>query len=216
MSGAEASLVLGPISSVIAIFDATKKVYDAAADSKGLPEAFREVAGRLPIVRTILGSVEQHISDGKVDEETCKFIKPVVITCKEKTEKFDLLFQKVIPPGDASRLDRYINAAWTLGKGGRVESWMKGILEDVQLLASNHAMTAIEVESINKAIEEVSDIEPSIPDSVLQETASTNNNFSNEPMTNNNVSGNQFNMTNNSTGEQYQAETQNISISKSR
>ncbi|KAH9206205.1 hypothetical protein DL95DRAFT_429663 [Leptodontidium sp. 2 PMI_412] len=199
MSGAEASLVLDLISSVIAIFDATKKVYDAAADSTGLPEAFREVAGRLPIVRTILGSVEQHISDGKVDEETCKAIKPVVI-----------------PPGDASRLDRYINAARTLGKGGRVESWMKGILEDVQLLASNHAMTAIEVESINKAIEEVSDIEPSIPDSVLQETASTNNNFGNGPMTNNNVSGNQFNMTNNSTGEQYQAETQNISISKSR
>lgn len=41
---------LGLISSVIAIVDATKKVFDAASDAAGLPEAFREVSGRLPLV----------------------------------------------------------------------------------------------------------------------------------------------------------------------
>lgn len=44
MSGAEVIAVLGVISSVIAIVDGTKKVYDAASDAHGLPEAFREVA----------------------------------------------------------------------------------------------------------------------------------------------------------------------------
>jgi len=54
MSGAEAILVLGVISSVISIVDGAKQAYDAAASAEGLPEAFREVAARLPIVRNTL------------------------------------------------------------------------------------------------------------------------------------------------------------------
>lgn len=50
MSGAEAIAVLGVISSIISIIDGTKKVYDAATNARGLPEAFREVADRLPII----------------------------------------------------------------------------------------------------------------------------------------------------------------------
>ncbi|KAL2064627.1 hypothetical protein VTL71DRAFT_3764 [Oculimacula yallundae] len=215
MSGAEAGLVLGLISSVIAIVDASQKLYEAASDAKGLPEAFREVAGRLPIVRTILGSVHQHIKGDQVDEASCKAIKPVVAACEEKAKKLEILFQKVMPADDASRLDRYIKAVRTLGKGGRVESWMKGILEDIQLLASNHTMVGVagnHVESVKEAVKQMSNMEPSIPDSLLQETAFTNNNFGNGPMTNNNVQGDQFTMTNNSTGEQYQAKEQTISI----
>lgn len=47
MSGAEASFALHAISSIIAIVDATKKVYDTATNTEGLPEAFREVDCRL-------------------------------------------------------------------------------------------------------------------------------------------------------------------------
>jgi uncharacterized membrane protein len=66
MSGAEAIAVLGLISSIISIVDGTKKVYDAATNARGLPQAFREVADRLPIVKNILDSAKQHIEEGKV------------------------------------------------------------------------------------------------------------------------------------------------------
>lgn len=46
MSGAEGIAVLGVIASIITIIDGTKKVYDAATNPQGLPEAFREVANR--------------------------------------------------------------------------------------------------------------------------------------------------------------------------
>ena len=59
MSGGEAALVLGVISSVISIIDAIKQVYDAAANVQGLPEAFREVSARLLIVR-ILVAAQKH------------------------------------------------------------------------------------------------------------------------------------------------------------
>ena len=49
----EAGTVIGLISGVISIIEATKAVYDAAKDAKGQPEAFRQVAARLPLVNDI-------------------------------------------------------------------------------------------------------------------------------------------------------------------
>jgi uncharacterized protein with PhoU and TrkA domain len=69
MSGAEALAVLGAVSAVISIIDATKQVYDAASDQKGLPSAFVEVAGRRPIVHNILRAAEDAIRKDNVNED---------------------------------------------------------------------------------------------------------------------------------------------------
>ena len=74
MSGAETVVVLGVISSIITIIDTTKTVYDTATNKTGLPEAFRECAGKLPLVKNILEDIEK----GDVDEEGCKEAKGVV------------------------------------------------------------------------------------------------------------------------------------------
>ena len=50
----EAGTIVGLISGVILIIEATKTIYDAAKDAKGQPEAFRQVAARLPLVRELL------------------------------------------------------------------------------------------------------------------------------------------------------------------
>lgn len=73
MSGAE---VIGVISGIIAIVDATIKIYSAANDASGLPEAFRDVALRLPLVSKTL----QTISENNItpDEEWRKAMKPVL------------------------------------------------------------------------------------------------------------------------------------------
>ena len=59
MSSAEAGFVVGLILGVISIIEATKTVYDAAKDAKGQPEAFRQVAARLPLVIEILHSAKE-------------------------------------------------------------------------------------------------------------------------------------------------------------
>jgi hypothetical protein len=75
---AEAALVLGLISAAITAIDAAKTLYDAAHDAKGLPEAFREVGERLPIVHDILQKAQEQVNNGKVKEATCKAVKSVV------------------------------------------------------------------------------------------------------------------------------------------
>jgi hypothetical protein len=190
----EASLVLGLISSVIAIVDGINQVYDAAANAEGLPEAFREVAGRLPIVQTILASARIHISAGDVDEGSCKAMQPVITQCEQKAEKLGKLFKKVVPSDDASRGERYLMAVRTLGKGGKVESLMKGILQDVQLLADNYGMriTSDLVKELSNAIEDVSEIQPSVPDIEFQDTTFTNNNYGEGTQTISHVQGDQY------------------------
>jgi hypothetical protein len=46
----EASLVLGIISSVIAIIDATKQVYEAVEDEADLPTNFKKSATKFPLI----------------------------------------------------------------------------------------------------------------------------------------------------------------------
>jgi hypothetical protein len=179
MSGGEAIVVLGVISSIIAIADGTKQIYDAATNAQGLPEAFRDVAGRLPIVRNILGSAKQHIDKGDVDEYSCKGVKHVVEACEKKAKKLDELFHKAIPADGASDLKRYYKAVKAYGKGNEVEKLMKGMLEDVQLLACEHGMktaTKAQQEQIAQAITELSAVAPSVPEDVFQETGVTANN----------------------------------------
>ena len=165
MSGAEVIAVLGVISSIITIIDGTKKVYDAATNEQGLPEAFREVAGRLPIVANTLESTKQNIEERKVNNDSCKGIKHLVEACEEKAKKLDELFHKVVPPDGSSDLKRYYKAVKAWGKGSEVEKLMKGMLEDVQLFACEPGMkteTKAQQEQIIKAIAEVSAVSPSV------------------------------------------------------
>lgn len=124
MSGVEAAAVLGVISSVIAIVDGTKKVYDAALSATGLPIAFREVSTRLPIVKEILESTKQHIDDAHIDTSSYSVIKTLVEACEDRAKRLKAIFDKVIPGNEDSRLTRYISAAKTLGQGERVETLM--------------------------------------------------------------------------------------------
>jgi len=173
MSGPEAAaLVLGIISSVIAIVDGAMQVYNAAGNAQGLPEAFQEVAGRLPIVENILRSAHQQIKDGTVDNEACKGMIHIAEACQSKAKRLEVIFEKVLPEEDASRMERYLKAVRTLGKGNRVELLMKGMLEDVQLLADSHSMRAVtteQAEQIVQALSDVSALPPSLDDRMLQE-----------------------------------------------
>lgn len=180
MPGTEASLVLGAISSIIKLVDASKEVYDTATSTDGLPEAFREVAARLPIVANILGSANQCIDNGDVDEDSCKGVKYAIEACEIKARKLNELFCEVISADGASRLNRYRKAIKAYGKGNEVENLMKGILENVLLLTCERGLrTASSVQQyhVSKAIEEVIAIPSSMHEAALQGTGFTVENY---------------------------------------
>ena len=125
----EASLVLSLISSIILIINAIKQVYEAIKDEAGLPTNFKKVATKLPLILRLLEDAKTYVSES-ADKTIEAAFRPIIKNCETQSIQLQKLFEKVILEGD-SRWDRYIKAAWTIGKGGRVESLIQGILDDL-------------------------------------------------------------------------------------
>ncbi|TQV89980.1 vegetative incompatibility protein HET-E-1 [Cordyceps javanica] len=198
MSGAE---VLGIISAVISIADATFKLYSAAKDEAGLPPNFKTVATKLPLISKLLEDAERFV-DG-ADEGLFLTLMPIVTDCNQKATQLQQLFEKVTAAEDDSRFERYVKAARTIGKGGRVETLMKAILEDLQLLTMKfpRAVSRRGQENLTGAIEEASKLEPSLPDGF--ENASTFANYGSGAQNVNTGAGSLYNHQNNGSGNQY-------------
>ena len=183
MSGAEAGFVVGLISGVISLIEATKTVYDAAKDARGQPETFRQVATRLPLVIEILRGAEKRAQ--ALDETAQEALEHIVKSCKVKAEKLQEIFQKVIRKDDDKWYDRYKKALGTLGKGDKVECLMKGILKDIQVLACEILMgtaTEAQVKEIEEAIKQMDEMPSSLQDEtggVIQTNRDGGDNFAN-------------------------------------
>lgn len=165
MSGAEATFVVGLVSGVISIIDATKKIYDAAKDAEGQPEAFRQVAARLPLVIEILHSAEAKTR--ALNETAQDPLEHILKSCKAKAEKLQEIFHKVIRKDDDKWYDRYMRALSTLGKGDKVESLMGEILKDVQVIACEKlegTATDDQLKKLEEAIKEMKEIPSSLTD----------------------------------------------------
>jgi hypothetical protein len=120
-------------------------------------------------------------------------VKDIIKACEQKAKHLDELFYKAIPADGATDVKRYWKAIRACGKGNEVENLMKGMLEDVQLLACEHGMRTVtnaQQELSTQAITEVSAIAPSVPDSVFQDAV--------------------FSTTNSGTGTQYNAQGEYI------
>ncbi|GAB7332860.1 hypothetical protein MBLNU13_g04578t1 [Cladosporium sp. NU13] len=130
MSGVEAIAVLGLISSVIAIIEASRDLYDAASSVDGLHEAFW--AEQIDTEYSLSTD-----ADRKCDiEESSKAVELLILACRENAKQLQEIFQKVVPDDDASWVERYKKAAHVVvpGKKRKVEDLMKEILEKLQLL----------------------------------------------------------------------------------
>lgn len=93
------------------------------------------MATRLPLVLSIFEKAKSEAK--KLDEAAQDDLEKVLGSCKEKAEKLNKIFKKVLP-GDADvQLGRYRKAVSAPFKGGRVEELIEDILRDTQLIATD-------------------------------------------------------------------------------
>ncbi|CCC14321.1 hypothetical protein SMACR_08910 [Sordaria macrospora] len=149
MSGLE---FLNVASSIISIVDAVVKVISAYQDVNGLPDAVRDAYTRLPLVADTLRLATECMNQSQPDndqdnttKESCRAMLQVLQACREKATLLGTIFHAVLPPGTTrpSARKRFTTAAIMtlhMGKSRKVESLMKGILQDIQLLANNRAL----------------------------------------------------------------------------
>ncbi|OBT83368.1 hypothetical protein VE02_08363 [Pseudogymnoascus sp. 03VT05] len=166
-TGHEVGFVVGLISGVISIIEATKTIYDAAKDAKGQPEAFRQVHARLILVIGILDRARERAQI--VDETTQEALEPILESCKAKAEKLNEIFQ-VIRKDDDKWYDRYKTTLGTLGEEYKVECLMEEILKDIQVLVCESLMgtaTDAQMREIQEAIKEMNEMPSSLQDETV-------------------------------------------------
>lgn len=192
MSGIE---VVGLIAAIIEITSAIANVYDAIKDIKSLPSAFREVNNRLPIVKSILESAKTNAEDAPDDDP--QKLKTLLDSCEDKAKKLLKIFKELSNLEGKSPTSVYKKLALTHGgKEGRVETLMGGIMMDIQSLTSYRVFqtaTKDQVEALKKAIEELAQVEPSLPDSAFEERAGSFNHYGQGDMFNHTGPGKQIN-----------------------
>ncbi|KAL6829143.1 hypothetical protein J3E69DRAFT_330470 [Trichoderma sp. SZMC 28015] len=140
MSGAE---VVGLISAIIAIVDATGKICEAVDSVSGLPRSFRIVAARLPVVLETLDAARINMADENNDSPWTKShgaIVKVLEGCNDKAVTLEKILQKSMPAAGDSSLRRYIKAIKTMPNAEKVNNLMDGILGDLQILSTMHVV----------------------------------------------------------------------------
>lgn len=165
MSGLE---VVGGISAVIAIIDASVKVWDSGRKDLKLSTTFKTVANRLPILRVTLQTCRDHFEPVKssLPADAAQGLVKTIESCKSKAKKLDAIFAETIPGEDEQWYERYYKVTQRLGKGSKVEELMKAMTEDVQSLVNYHVVKSASPELCNKLeeiVKEMDTLEPSLP-----------------------------------------------------
>ncbi|KAK2738662.1 hypothetical protein CKAH01_07352 [Colletotrichum kahawae] len=166
--------VIGIVGSVVGILAGAELAYQKLRSIKGLPEAFAEVALRVPLAQQILRDVEARSQEAS--EEAANAVLPIVKSCKGNAETLRTTLEKLSPGESTSawnlHVDRYISLIKSRGKKGRVEDLMKKILEDIYTLASHRSINAAsseQLDSLKEAIEKVGEVKNSVPDELLED-----------------------------------------------
>ncbi|KAK6535483.1 hypothetical protein TWF694_001939 [Orbilia ellipsospora] len=169
---------LSIIASTIAIFGAISKTYDTIKKISGLPEAFEEVKRQVPIVNQILRGATLQLAQGlELNDEETASVLAIVNPCKEKAEKLENIFKKLQDKCQAEggpllwkdRIRNTYHSVLAGTKANKVERLMEDILKGAKLLALNQVFkTGQDLTAIEKAIESLAIVEPSIPDSELE------------------------------------------------
>lgn len=129
------------ISAIVGIIDGAVKIYNAASDASGAPEAVRDAAARLPLIKqTLVAAISGLNGDAKESQELYAAMSTCLKSCYKKIQKLDGIFRQVISIPGASRARRLFGAARASIKEDTVVALMNGIRDDLQVLAANYGI----------------------------------------------------------------------------
>lgn len=170
---------LSIIASVIGLLGAMTTTYTTIKKIAGLPKAFDKVRDDFPFVQSIFRDAQNRFIDGQQpSDQESKAALAIVNPCHDKVKELKRIFDEVEAECkkdqdamDWARIRVAYHKALRGSKAQRVESLMKDILQDLQKLALSQLFKSAmkkELQAIEKAIEELSKVEPSLADSEFE------------------------------------------------
>ncbi|KAF4990846.1 hypothetical protein FGRMN_8227 [Fusarium graminum] len=169
-----------------ALIDAILSTYNKIRDVKGLPKAFEEVAQNLPLAKETLEIAQRQLQQNNPTDNERRVVEPIIKSCQEKIEALNLIFTKIEKKKEqdadgkdwSTLLKFYHNVVVPMGKAHRVETLMSDMMNKLRVLAIHQTFKTAarpQIEKLEEAIEELSQVEPSLPDSEFETSGSNIN-----------------------------------------
>lgn len=157
-SMAEAAAIIGLVASIASLVDVSAKVisrlHEFASKSSDIPESFRSLRIRLPLLTVTLQQIQSQAEAGRLPDDVTKALKDVVNNTFEQVSTVQVCLSKVLPSDGASKLERALKALKSLAKEDKVKQALEKINENNNSLILHH--TTRNVDTGDRILKELS------------------------------------------------------------
>lgn len=185
--------VFGTVAGVIGLVTAIQEIYTTLEKVRGLPKAFDAAGTQLALVSRVFENAKTKAERAELNQDERKSLEAIAARSRDSLETlldiFKSLQRKCGSDTDWPRIRGWYIELLKGKKAHRVEALMSEVLKDLELLrVSNDSVLATEedIADIKRAIEGLSNVEPSVEDSELETVRSMTQNVSDHS------TGNQF------------------------
>ena len=145
---AEAAAVVGLVASIASLVELSAKVvsrlHDFASKSSEVPESFRSLSTRLPLLTASLRHIQFQAEAGRFPDDVIKALKGVVNDTSEQVSDVQNSLSKVLPSDNASKFERAVKALKSLAKKEKMQQTLEKIHKNNDILVLHQTTRILE------------------------------------------------------------------------
>lgn len=172
---AEAAAVVGLVASIASLIDLGTKVatrlHEFISQTSEVPDSLRALATRLPLLNTSLQTISPQTQAGHLSHNAVVALQAVIASTSQQVNSLQTWLGQIVPPSDASRLQRGIKALKGLGKEKEVQAVVQKVHQDIDTLTLVLHQTTRHVETGEHILEELAQLRLASTAPPLQQTA---------------------------------------------
>lgn len=166
---AEAVAIVGLVASIASLVELSAKVvsrlHDFNSKSSEVPESFRSLSTRLPLLTATLQHIQSQAKDGRFSDDVTKALKAVVDDTSKQVSDIQISLSKVLPSDGASKLERALKALKSLAKEDEVQRALEKIYGNNEILVLHQTTRHVDTgDRILEALSKLSVTPAILPD----------------------------------------------------
>ena len=146
---AEAVAVIGLVASIGSLIDLSLKIIarvsDFSKDTSDVPESFRSVADRLPLLNQTLQSIRKRADCGHIQESVAKDLKKLIDGILDQCAFLQVCFDSTVPTLDASRFKKALKGLHSLTKDEKVKQAIEKIHKGIDVLVLHQTTSSVDI-----------------------------------------------------------------------
>ncbi|KAK5095508.1 hypothetical protein LTS08_008151 [Lithohypha guttulata] len=146
---AEAAPVVSLVASIASLVDLglkiTTRLHDFTTRTSEVPESFRSLEKRLPLLTSTLRLIQQQADAGRLSLEVSTALRSLTQSTATQLQVVEKCLFQITPPSDASRLRRAVKALQSLTKDGEIRVAVERIQQDIDFLVLHQTTQHIDV-----------------------------------------------------------------------